>query len=123
MTRNTRTSAPSSPASWRARPATCRRTWATPSSMAAGRATWGPRTRPAFDLSREDPRTRARYGETDWGKSLLTARRLAEAGVRFVQCQAGFRLRPATGRTTTWDDHSVNADIFKAYDERLPVFD
>jgi hypothetical protein len=83
----------------------------------------GPRTRAAFDLSGEAPRTRARYGETDWGKSLLTARRLVEAGVRFVQCQAGFRLRPATGRTTTWDDHSVNADIFKAYEERLPVFD
>jgi hypothetical protein len=83
----------------------------------------GPRTRAAFDLSRDDPRTRARYGPTDWGKSLLTARRLVEAGVRFVQCQAGFRLRKETGHTTTWDDHSVNADIFKAYEERLPVFD
>src|SRR5207248_1439855 len=83
----------------------------------------GRRTREAFELSREDPRTRARYGDTDWGRSLLTARRLVEAGVRFVQCQAGFRLRPETGRTTTWDDHSVNVDIFGAYAERLPVFD
>jgi hypothetical protein len=81
------------------------------------------RTRAAFDLSREGPRTRERYGHSDWGKSLLTARRLVEAGVRFVQCQAGFRLRPETGETTTWDDHSVNADIFQAYKERLPVFD
>ena len=83
----------------------------------------GPRTRAAFDLSREDPRVRARYGDTDWGKSLLTARRLVEAGVRFVQCQAGFRLRPETGITSTWDDHSVNVHIFEAYRERLPYFD
>jgi hypothetical protein len=83
----------------------------------------GRRTREAFDLEREAPRTRHRYGETHWGKSLLTARRLVEAGVRFVQCQAGFRLRPATGRISTWDDHSVNAHIFQAYDEKMPVFD
>jgi hypothetical protein len=83
----------------------------------------GRRTREAFDLSREDTRTRARYGETDWGRSLLTARRLVEAGVRFVQCQANLRLRPGTGRTTTWDDHSVNVHIFRAYEERLPILD
>jgi hypothetical protein len=83
----------------------------------------GQRTREAFDLAREDARTRARYGDTDWGKSLLTARRLVEAGVRFVQCQAEFRLRPQTGRTTTWDDHSVNVHIFDAYAERMPYFD
>jgi hypothetical protein len=81
------------------------------------------RTREAFDLSREDVRVRVRYGDTDWGKSLLTARRLVEAGVRFVQCQANLRLRPGTGRTTTWDDHSVNVHIFRAYEERMPVFD
>jgi hypothetical protein len=83
----------------------------------------GQRTREAFDLSREDAHTQARYGDTDWGKSLLTARRLVEAGVRFVQCQAEFRLRPETGRTTTWDDHSVNVHIFDAYAQRMPYFD
>lgn len=81
------------------------------------------RTREAFDLSREDAPTRARYGETHWGDSLLTCRRLVESGVRFVQCQANFRLRPQTGRITTWDDHSVNSHIFKAYEEKLPDFD
>lgn len=81
------------------------------------------RTREAFDLSREDVRVRDRYGDTDWGKDLLTARRLVEAGVRFVQCQADLRLRPGTGRTTTWDDHSVNVHIFRAYEERMPLFD
>ncbi len=83
----------------------------------------GRRTREAFDLSQEKPATQARYGQTHWGKSLLTARRLVEAGVRFVQCQAEFRLRPETGRTSNWDDHSVNSDIFKAYAEKLPSFD
>lgn len=83
----------------------------------------GPRTREAFDLTREDPLTRARYGETHWGKSLLTARRLVEAGARFVQVLAGFRLKGTTGSNSSWDDHSVNCDIFKAYEERLPVFD
>jgi hypothetical protein len=83
----------------------------------------GRRTREAFDLSRENLRTCQRYGETHWGKSLLTARRLVEAGVRFVQCQAGFRLRPEIGRTSNWDDHSVNTDIFKAYAEKLPFLD
>jgi hypothetical protein len=82
-----------------------------------------PRTRRAFDLELESPRTRDRYGATHWGRSLLTCRQLVEAGVRFVQCQANFRLRPETGRTTTWDEHSVNADIFKAYEEKLPHLD
>lgn len=81
------------------------------------------RTRRAFDLTQESARTRARYGETHWGKSLLTCRRLVEAGVRFVQCQATFRLKPQTGRTSNWDDHSVNSHIFKAYEEKLPFFD
>ncbi|MGI8979630.1 MAG: DUF1501 domain-containing protein [Pirellulaceae bacterium] len=81
------------------------------------------RTREAFDLGREDERTRNRYGRTHFGKSLLTCRRLIEAGVRFVQCQAEFRLRPETGVTSNWDDHSVNSHIFKALEEKLPSFD
>jgi hypothetical protein len=83
----------------------------------------GQRTREAFDLSRENERTRARYGHTHYGKSLLTARRLIEAGSRFVQCQADFRLRASTGRTSNWDDHSVNSHIFEAYKEKMPSFD
>jgi hypothetical protein len=83
----------------------------------------GTRMRSAFDLSLESDATRQRYGETHWGKSLLTCRRLVEAGARFVQCQATFRLKPETGRTSNWDDHSVNSDIFKAYREKLPSFD
>jgi hypothetical protein len=79
--------------------------------------------REAFDLSHEDEATRRRYGDTHYGKSLLTCRRLVEAGVRFVQCQAEYRLRPETGRTSNFDDHSVNSHIFNAYREKMPSFD
>ncbi len=81
------------------------------------------KTREAFDLTRESDATRERYGDTHWGKSLLTCRRLVEAGVRFVQCQAEFRLPPEIGRTSNWDDHSVNADIFRGLATKLPYFD
>jgi hypothetical protein len=83
----------------------------------------GGRTRQAFEIDRESERTRERYGNTHWGRSLLTCRRLIEAGVRFVQCQAEFRLPAEIGRTSNWDDHSVNSDIFKAYELKLPVLD
>ena len=82
-----------------------------------------PRTAAAFNLAKEPADVRARYGPTNWGKSLLLARRLVESGVRFVQMQATFRLRKETGRVSNWDDHSVNANIFEAYRERMPVFD
>lgn len=81
------------------------------------------RMREAFALEREDDSVRRRYGETHWGKSLLTCRRLVEAGVRFVQCQATWRLPAEVGRTSNWDDHSVNSDIFKAYAIKLPHLD
>ena len=81
------------------------------------------RTRDAFDLSRESASVRQRYGDTHWGKSLLTCRRLVEAGVRFVQCQATYRLPASVGRTSNWDDHSVNAHIFDGYRIKLPVLD
>ncbi len=81
------------------------------------------RLRQAFDLSHEPESVRKRYGETHLGYSLLTCRRLIQTGVRFVQCQANYRLRPETGRTSNWDDHSVNCDIFQAMAERLPSLD
>jgi len=83
----------------------------------------GGRMRRAFELEHETQATRDRYGDTHWGKSLLTCRRLIEAGVRFVQCQAEFRLPAEIARTSNWDDHSVNSDIFKAYEIKLPVLD
>jgi hypothetical protein len=44
-----------------------------------------PRVRQAFDLSREKESLRDRYGAGFFGQSCLLARRLVEAGTRFVQ--------------------------------------
>ena len=55
----------------------------------------GQEARRAFDLSKEDPRLRDRYGRHQWGQSALLARRLVEAGVRFVTLTFG-----------GWDFHS-----------------
>lgn len=81
------------------------------------------RTADAFDLSKEPDKVRDRYGRTSWGQGLLLARRLVESGVRLVQLQASFKLSKGAGRVSNWDDHSVNADIFKAYRERMPALD
>jgi hypothetical protein len=43
------------------------------------------RARDAFDLAKETDKTRARYGRHTFGQGLLLARRLIEAGTRFVQ--------------------------------------
>src|SRR5262249_53691168 len=43
-----------------------------------------PRVKQAFDLSAEPESVRARLGRTTYGQSCLLARRLVEAGVRFV---------------------------------------
>lgn len=83
------------------------------------------RTREAFDLSKEPEALRDRYSRTTAGQSLLLARRLVEAGVRFVQISASFPIKKESGRlgATNWDDHSVNSDVFKAYEDRMPLFD
>ena len=62
----------------------------------------------AFDLNREDPRLRDRYGRHMYGQSLLLARRLVAAGVPVVQVNMG--------RVQTWDTHSQN---FKSLKDRL----
>jgi hypothetical protein len=74
----------------------------------------------AFDLTREDPRLRAKYGEGE-GQELLTARRLVEAGVRFVTvCSRG---HGPDSMAHNWDDHAVNWDLDRAMRLRLPQYD
>jgi len=61
----------------------------------------GPRARNAFDLEREDVRTRERYGPTRPGQTALLARRLVEAGVTFVTV-----VDPGVGLSSSgWDLH------------------
>lgn len=47
--------------------------------------TTAPKTKEAFDLSREPQAVRDRYGKDGFGQGCLLARRLVEAGTRFVQ--------------------------------------
>lgn len=57
----------------------------------------------AFDLRREDPRLRDRYGRHLWGQSCLLARKLAESGVSVITIDA---REPSSGdRYFSWDDH------------------
>jgi hypothetical protein len=59
-----------------------------------------PTVRNAFDLSKESDKMRDRYGRDAVGQSALLARRLVEAGTRFVTT-AGFHAN-------SWDTHSAN---------------
>jgi hypothetical protein len=69
------------------------------------------RTQEAFDLEREPRQVRERYGPQlfNWGKKLLTARRLVEAGVPVVMLQCG-----------GWDTHYNG---FASLRRLLPVLD
>lgn len=43
----------------------------------------------AFDLSQESPAVREKFGKNNFGQGALLARRLVQAGVRFVEVQSG----------------------------------
>ena len=60
-----------------------------------------PAVRQAFDLGSEGPKLRDRYGRNKLGQSVLLARRLVEAGVRFVTVYDGQH----NGQTANWDAH------------------
>ena len=65
--------------------------------------------RNAFAIDRESEKLRDRYGRNTAGQSMLLARRLVDAGVRFVTVNYG-----------GWDHH---AKIFDSLDKKLPEFD
>lgn len=69
-----------------------------------------PKVQAAFDISKEDPKTRDLYGRTTWGQNTLLARRLIESGVRFVTVNVG-----------GWDTHANNFEGMKK--GKLPDFD
>lgn len=79
-----------------------------------------PQTKEAFDLSKEDERTRDRYGRNQWGQQLLMARRLVEAGVEV--CTTSLQ-GPLCGRVQNWDDHAVNHHVFDALRFRAHAYD
>ena len=65
--------------------------------------------RKAFAIEDEDTKLRDRYGRNTAGQSCLMARRLVEAGTRFVTVNYG-----------GWDHHGK---IFESLDKKLPEFD
>ncbi len=67
------------------------------------------KTQQAFDLKQEDAKLRDAYGRTTLGQSCLLARRLIEAGVRFVTVTSG-----------GWDTHQDN---FSGLRRLLPPLD
>ena len=68
-----------------------------------------PEAQAAFDVEKEKPELRDRYGRTTFGQGVLLARRLVERGVRFVTVNYG-----------GWDHHEK---IFDSLDKKLPEFD
>ncbi|QEL13450.1 DUF1501 domain-containing protein [Limnoglobus roseus] len=68
-----------------------------------------PEAKKAFDITAEPEKLRDRYGRTTAGQSLLLARRLTEAGVRFV-----------TVNYAGWDHHGK---IYEGLNKKLPEFD
>ena len=69
----------------------------------------GAQAREAFDISKEKPELRERYGRNSWGQSTLLARRLVEAGTTFVTVHFG-----------GWDHHW---DLKAGYNNYLPKID
>ncbi len=64
-----------------------------------------PEVRKAFDLSQEPAKVRDRYGRHTWGQSHLLARRLVEAGAKFVTT--------VNGQSIVWDTHKDNFNGLK----------
>jgi hypothetical protein len=84
------------------------------------------KSRAAFDLSREEAKTRERYGQHAWGQRALLARRLVEAGSSFVTVvmenpQPG-KPQPF-GTVYNWDCHAVSCHVFTDSRWRLPYLD
>jgi len=81
------------------------------------------RTTAAFDLSLETTETRAKYGETINGISLLLARRLVQAGVPFVTVfwKENKELSGKCKNAGGWNTHGDNFNCLKNCS--LPEFD
>ena len=73
------------------------------------------KTRAAFDLASEPESVRQRYGRTLYGSSMLLARRLVEAGSKFVAVNTESR---GAGH---WDSHQNNFGMLKQF--HLPTLD
>jgi hypothetical protein len=78
-----------------------------------------PTVKQAFDLSRESAAVRDAYGRNAYGQSCLLARRLVEAGVRFVTVY--FSRSIGGAGSEGWDTHQNNFEDLK--NRLLPITD
>jgi hypothetical protein len=83
-----------------------------------------PKVQEAFDLSREPEKLRDRYGRHAYGQRGLMARRLIEAGSRFVTMvwEHPGGNTPA-GCCYNWDSHAVNCDMYADCRWKMPYYD
>jgi len=79
------------------------------------------KARAAFELDSMDPRLLDRYGRTLFGQSTLIARRLVEAGVRFVNVTWDLFWDRVQIDYDAWDTHTRNFPILK--ENKLPGLD
>ena len=80
------------------------------------------KARKAFDLTEEDRKTRASYGRTTFGQGCLLARRLAEAGVPYIQVNWSEYVETFTPNGDWgWDTHIYNFELLQ--DRHCPIFD
>ena len=81
-----------------------------------------PGIKKAFDLSQESQKIREKYGRTTFGQSCLLARRLVEAGAKFINVYFSSKIGGCTGG---WDTHGFRGKpmypILKKY--LLPITD
>jgi hypothetical protein len=89
------------------------------------------KVRKAFDLSQEPAELRDRYGRHTYGQSCLLARRLVEAGVRFVNVYFSDSIGGQSTERGGWDTHGFNNTRmfpivekrhFPITEETLPTF-
>jgi hypothetical protein len=78
-----------------------------------------PEARRAFDLDREKPALRSRYGMSPFGQGCLLARRLVESGVRLVTVNWARDYQAQIA--DHWDTHADNFGKHK--NKLLPAFD
>jgi hypothetical protein len=81
----------------------------------------GQKVRAAFDLGREAPAVRDRYGRNSFGQGCLLARRLVEAGVALVQVNWRRSAADDPVNENMWDLHKGLATTLK--DRLMPVMD
>jgi hypothetical protein len=81
-----------------------------------------PDAKRAFDLSQEPSSVRERYGDSFFGQSCLAARRLVEAGVRYVQ--VNWSRHPGAEGLEGWDVHGNFGGFLTDYPQKqFPTFD